>query len=132
MNGEGLQSIEEGVTYRNMIKKILQIESVIFFLISLYLFNLREQSWLIFILLLFTPDISMIGYLKNKKIGAIVYNVGHNYLLAISMVILGNLTPYDWMITLGIILFAHVSLDRALGFGLKYPKDFKETHIQKV
>lgn len=74
----------------------------------------------------------MIGYLKNKKIGSIIYNLGHNYLLAIALVILGNLTPYDWMVTLGIILFAHVSLDRALGYGLKYPDDFKNTHTQKL
>ncbi len=115
-----------------MVKNILRIEGVLFFLISLYLFQLREQSWLIFILLLFTPDISMIGYLKNKKIGAVIYNLGHNYVLAIGLLILGSLTPNDWMVIYGIILFAHVSLDRALGFGLKYPGDFKDTHIQKV
>jgi len=115
-----------------MVKNILRFEGVLFFLISLYLFHLRDQSWLIFILLLFTPDISMIGYLKDKKIGAVIYNVGHNYILAIILVILANLTPYDWMVTIGIILFAHVSLDRALGFGLKYSTDFKDTHIQRV
>ncbi len=115
-----------------MVKRILQLEGVVFFLISLYLFHLRDQSWLIFILLLFTPDISMIGYLRNKKIGAIIYNLGHNYILAIAFVILGNVTPNGWMVTYGIILFAHVSLDRALGFGLKYPGDFKDTHIQRV
>lgn len=115
-----------------MVGNIIRIESALFFLISLYLFSLREQSWLIFLLLLFTPDISLIGYLKNKKIGSIVYNLVHNYILAIVLVILGNVTPNDWMITLGIILFAHVSLDRMLGFGLKYPSDFKNTHIQKI
>lgn len=115
-----------------MAKNILRIEGALFFLISLYVFYLREMSWLIFFLLLFTPDISMIGYLKDKKIGSVIYNLGHNYLLAIALVILGNVLPYDWMVTLGIILFAHVSLDRALGFGLKYPDDFKNTHIQKL
>lgn len=115
-----------------MPRRILQIESAIFFLISLYLFSLREQSWLIFILLLLTPDISMIGYIKDKKIGSIIYNLVHNYILAIALVILGNISPYDWMVTLGIILFAHVSLDRLFGFGLKYTSDFKDTHIQKI
>ncbi len=115
-----------------MAKNILRIEGALFFLISLYVFYLREMSWLIFFLLLFTPDISMIGYLKDKKIGSVIYNLGHNYLLAIALVILGNVLPYDWMVTLGIILFAHVSLDRALGYGLKYPGDFKNTHIQKL
>ena len=115
-----------------MVKNILRIEGAIFFLIALDLFSLREQSWLIFILLLFTPDISMIGYLKNKKLGSFLYNSVHNYILAIFLVILGNITPNDWMVTLGIIIFAHVSLDRTLGFGLKYPSDFKDTHIQKI
>jgi hypothetical protein len=37
----------------------------------------------LFLVLLFTPDISMIGYLKDKKLGAIFYNLGHNLILPI-------------------------------------------------
>ena len=29
----------------------------------------------------------------------------------------------------GIILFTHSNMDRILGYGLKYPDDFKHTHL---
>jgi hypothetical protein len=29
----------------------------------------------------------------------------------------------------GLIMIAHISMDRALGFGLKYPDDFGHTHL---
>lgn len=75
----------------------------------------------------------MIGYLKYKKIGAIIYNSVHNYVLALFVIGLGYLILKHEAITqFGIILFAHVSMDRVLGFGLKYPTNFKDTHFQKV
>jgi hypothetical protein len=50
------------------------------------------------------------------------------------------LTPYSSMVarppSLGIwialIWAAHIGMDRMLGFGLKYPTEFKETHLQRV
>ncbi|MBI2443419.1 MAG: DUF4260 family protein [Candidatus Levybacteria bacterium] len=36
----------------------------------------------------------------------------------------------DWL--LFVILLAHVGMDRFLGFGLKYPTHFKQTHLQKL
>ena len=32
----------------------------------------------------------------------------------------------------GVIWFSHIALDRLLGFGLKYPGAFKDTHLQHV
>jgi hypothetical protein len=31
-----------------------------------------------------------------------------------------------------LIWLAHIGLDRALSFGLKYPTFFKDTHLQRV
>jgi hypothetical protein len=32
----------------------------------------------------------------------------------------------------GAVLVAHVGMDRAVGYGLKYPTHFKDTHLQRI
>ncbi len=116
-----------------MIKKLLHLEGLFFFITAIYFYNNLQGNWLLFILLLFVPDISMIGYIKNKKIGAFIYNFVHNYVLALLCIFLGYILLKNTIVTLiGIILFAHVSIDRFLGYGLKYSTSFKETHLQKI
>ena len=91
-----------------------------------------QKKTILFILLFFIPDVSMIGYLKNKKIGATLYNIGHSYILALVLIGIGITLTKSPITTFGIILFAHISLDRMLGYGIKYPTNFKHTHMQKV
>lgn len=114
-----------------MIKGILQIEGAVLLLVSIYFYYYLNGNWLLFILFLFIPDISMIGYLKDKKLGAFIYNVVHNYILAICVIFAGMFLHITVIALLGTILFAHVSLDRFLGYGLKYSSAFKDTHLQK-
>lgn len=115
-----------------MVRKILHLEGAAIFLASLYLYYLLSADWLLFVVLLFTPDISMIGYVRNTRIGAITYNLVHNYVLGILVSGIGALLGSNLVISLGLILLAHVGIDRFLGFGLKYPTHFKETHLQKL
>jgi len=116
-----------------MVKSLLRIEALVFLLFSLVIYNYFGGSWVILIVLFFTPDVSLIGYFKDKKTGAIIYNIVHNYILAIILMLSGFLLFKNVLIMqFGVILFAHVSLDRFLGFGLKYQYDFKSTHIQKT
>jgi len=116
-----------------MVKNILRLEGLFFFLTALYFYQLLHGDWILFIILLFTPDISMIGYLKDKKTGAILYNLVHNYILALLIIAIGLFIVENNTISLiGLILFAHVSIDRFFGYGLKYSTNFKDTHSQKV
>ena len=115
-----------------MVKKILHGEGFVFFLSALFLYSQLHGNWFLFIVLLFIPDISMVGYLRNKRLGAFFYNVVHNYMLPILLIAGGALLKNSFIMQLGIILFAHVGLDRFLGYGLKYPTNFKDTHLQKL
>lgn len=124
--------IKDFVILSIMIKLILRLEGAALFLTSLYFYYLFQGNWLIFVLLLFTPDISMLGYLKDKKLGAYIYNTVHNYLLGIAIILLGTVLKDNLIRSVGIILIAHIALDRFLGFGLKYISGFKDTHLQKV
>lgn len=86
-------------------------------------------SWWIWALLFFGPDISMLGYLVNTKIGAISYNLFHHKGIAIAVVVIGYMMNVEWMLATGILLFAHSSFDRIWGYGLKYEDNFKNTHL---
>ena len=74
----------------------------------------------------------MIGYLKNPKIGAWVYNFFHHKLLAISIYILGIYFNLPIVTLAGVILFGHSAMDRIFGYGLKYEDAFTNTHLGKI
>ncbi|RKQ33951.1 DUF4260 family protein [Oceanobacillus halophilus] len=38
----------------------------------------------------------------------------------------------QFLIIVGLIWTAHIGMDRMIGFGLKYPTAFKDTHIQRI
>lgn len=88
--------------------------------------NLGLPVWL-WVLLFFSPDLSMLGYLVNSRIGALTYNLFHHRAIALVLAAIGFLMHMDILITGGILLAAHSSFDRMLGYGLKYPDDFKHT-----
>lgn len=74
----------------------------------------------------------MLAYGWDKRIGAIVYNVVHTFTLAVLLCLLGIIFSIPWIITAGLILGAHIGMDRMCGFGLKYPSGFQDTHLQRV
>jgi hypothetical protein len=86
-------------------------------------------GWWVFFAWLLLPDVSMIGYAINKKVGAWVYNFAHHQTIAIIIGVCGfylNSLPLQLA---GIVLFGHSAMDRTFGYGLKYEDDFKHTHL---
>ncbi|MEJ7830333.1 MAG: DUF4260 family protein [Segetibacter sp.] len=73
---------------------LLKLEEGAIFLLCIFLFSKLNFAWWWFPALLLLPDIGMIGYTINPKIGAY-----------------------------------HISLDRVLGYGLKYNDSFSNTHL---
>ncbi|HEX4851670.1 MAG TPA: DUF4260 domain-containing protein [Puia sp.] len=113
-------------------KTIIQLEEVAMFGFSIFLFTQLHFSGWWFPALILLPDISMLGYTISNKVGAITYNIFHHKGIAISLYILG-IGLHDGKIQLaGLILFGHSSMDRALGYGLKYEKGFQFTHLGEV
>ncbi len=94
----------------------------------LSLFNLSLPVW-IWIILFFTPDIGMLGYLINNKVGAVIYNIFHHKGIAIGVAAIGYYLQNDVLTASGILLFAHASFDRIAGYGLKFKDSFKNTHL---
>lgn len=110
-------------------KILLKLEELAMMLFAFYLFSLLDYSWWLFALLFFTPDAGILGYLINPKFGAISYNLLHHKAAAILLYFTGIYMNLPVLMLIGLIMFAHSSFDRILGYGLKYSDNFKNTHL---
>ena len=115
-----------------MNKIILQIEGMAVLFLSVYFYFNMGYSWILFLILLLSPDISMLGYLKDNKFGAMLYNVFHTYFIPIGIIIFGIWVHNDFLLMLSLIWVAHIGMDRMVGFGLKYPTHFKDAHFDNI
>ena len=113
-------------------KTLLKSEELIQFLAAIYLFSRLTFAWWWFPALILAPDISMIGYLVNPAIGAVFYNIAHHKGLGIVIGLVGLMMGSQTLMLAGIILFAHSSMDRMLGYGLKYSDSFKHTSLETL
>ena len=113
-------------------KVLLKFEEFCMFGLSIFLFTKLNFAWWWYPVLLFTPDVSMLGYLISPKVGAFTYNFVHVKALGIGLYILGAILVYPPLQLAGLILFGHTSLDRVLGYGMKYPDAFKHTHLGTI
>lgn len=112
-------------------KAMLKIEEVFFFILSVFLFSQLGYSWWWFPVLILVPDIGMIGYFISTVTGAKIYNIVHHRAVSILLYIIGSIMSSPIFQLIGIILFAHSTLDRIFNYGLKYPDDFKHTHLSE-
>jgi hypothetical protein len=110
----------------------LRIEGSAVFLLILFFYQEYQFSWLTFALLLLFPDISMLGYLRSASAGALVYNFFHTYSVPIFLIILALILQFDPLLMIAFIWIAHIGMDRMLGYGLKYPSAFKDTHLHRI
>lgn len=110
-------------------KTIISIEELAKLIMAYCLSIYLGYGWWVFLVWIISPDISMIAYLINSKIGAWVYNLFHHQAIAVIIGILGIYLMSPQLQFIGLILFGHSAMDRALGYGLKYEDDFKHTHL---
>ena len=113
-------------------KAILKLEELFMFLLGIYLFSLLDFQWWWFLILILLPDIGMVGYVLNNKAGALMYNIFHHKGLAIAIYLTGIYLSVPLFQLIGIIVFSHASMDRMIGYGLKYEKGFKYTHLGEI
>ena len=111
---------------------LLRTEGVALLALSVLLYWVNGGSWLLFGVLLLAPDLSMLGYLAGPKVGAAIYNAFHAYALPAVVGALGIIFASPVVVAVALIWFAHIGMDRTVGYGLKYPTSFKDTHLQRV
>ncbi len=89
------------------------------------------NPWLL-VPLVVAVDVSMVGYLANARLGAITYNALHTWATGIAVLGAGLWTDTAILAIAGAVLVAHVGMDRVLGYGLKYPTGFADTHLGRI
>ena len=111
---------------------ILRLEEFGMLLLGILAFSFLPFAWWWFLVLILVPDIGMLGYLFGSKVGAFSYNLFHHKGVAVLIGVIGIYLNSTYMQLAGIILFSHASFDRLFGYGLKYEKGFKFTHLGKI
>ncbi len=122
-------------------RSLLRLEEFAQFMISVLALIMNDASWWVYLLLALGPDIGMLGYLVNTRVGAITYNMLHHKGIALVLITValyfGHLyvdlsgLPFNYahLFTAGIILYGHASMDRIFGYGLKFGDNFHHTHL---
>jgi hypothetical protein len=110
-------------------KIILQLEAAVVLASSSIAYAWNGRGWTIFALLFLVPDISMLGYLGGRKLGAGIYNLAHTYMLPVALAAYGLFQSQPLALDIALIWIAHIGFDRLLGFGLKYQTAFGHTHL---
>jgi hypothetical protein len=88
--------------------------------------------WWLLVALVLAPDLSMLGFLAGSSAGTATYNVAHTYATPLVLGAVGIVVGADVATQLALIWIVHIGVDRAMGYGLKYPSGFKDTHLQRV
>lgn len=113
-------------------KSTLKLEEAMMLTLSLLLFQQANFSWTWFAILFLAPDLGLLGYLVNSKTGGFTYNLTHHKGLAVLIYLAGIYFSIPQLQFTGILLFAHSSFDRILGYGLKYSDSFHHTHLGMI
>jgi len=113
-------------------KNLIKLEGLALFGLSIFLFSQLGYAWWWYPLLFFMPDLSMAGYAAGPRTGAIVYNFIHHHAVSIGLYVLGFFLGLPVLQLTAVILLGHSNLDRLLGYGLKYPDAFQNTHLGQI
>jgi len=108
---------------------ILRLEAAAVMAASLAAYAKLGEGWLLFAVLFLVPDLSMLGYLGGRKLGAAAYNAAHSYLGPAALGAAGLLQSQPLLVAVALIWIAHIGFDRVLGYGLKYTSAFGHTHL---
>lgn len=114
------------------VRTLLRIEGLVLFLGMTLLYAAWDGSWWIYALLFFVPDLSFAGYLISPAAGAFAYNLMHSYMLPVTLSVIGFGFASPLLLSIALIWLAHIGIDRALGYGLKYNAGFGYTHLGRI
>ena len=114
------------------VRTVLRLEGLALFIGMTLLYYIWDGDWLVYAVLFFIPDLSFAAYLSGPRFGALVYNAAHSYLAPMAMMTTGFASAEPLVLSIAMIWLAHIGLDRALGYGLKYFAGFVFTHLGRI
>jgi hypothetical protein len=111
---------------------LLRLEGLAIVAAAVALYFHEDFGWILFVALILAPDLSVAAYALGPKVGAIAYDAVHTEIVPVALGTLGVLAGSSSATRLALIWLAHIGADRLLGYGLKYPTAFKDTHLSRV
>src|SRR6476646_1765616 len=122
-------TVDNAATPSATVRGGLRLEGAAVFVAGLAAYGWLGGPWLLLIPLLLLPDVSAIGYLRDPRVGAFTYNLVHNWAFGLGVAAVGLASGSMPIEILGSVAIAHTGMDRAVGYGLKLPTSFHDTHL---
>jgi len=88
-----------------------------------------DFSWATFWIWFFLPDLPMLIYIVDARVGAYAYNTTHCYVWPALLALVAITTGSSGAEQAALIWACHIANDRMLGWGLKYDADFFHTDL---
>ena len=114
------------------LRTMLRLEGLALFTGMTLLYAVWGGSWWIYAILFLVPDLSFAGYLAGPRAGAMVYNAAHSYMAPMILMVTGFAIEAPLVLSIAMLWLAHIGIDRALGYGMKYVTGFGFTHLGRI
>ena len=114
------------------LRTLLRLEGLTLFTGMTLLYAVWGGSWWIYAIVFLVPDLSFAAYLWGPRLGAIIYNAAHSYMAPMTLMTGGFALASPLVLSIAMIWLAHIGIDRALGYGLKYNAGFGFTHLGRI
>lgn len=114
------------------VQLLLRLEGLAIAVGAVALYADGDHSWWLFLVLALAPDLAFIAYAAGPAAGAAAYNLAHNLVFPIALGCAGVLWDSERAVAVALVWLVHIGVDRAIGYGLKYPTAFRDTHLQRV
>lgn len=111
---------------------LLHLEGAVVAMAAVALYFHLDYPWWLLLVLALAPDLGMLGYAAGPVVGAVAYDIAHTYAIPVALAVVGVFADADLAVQIALVWAAHIGVDRAIGYGLKYPTGFQETHLQRV
>jgi hypothetical protein len=113
-------------------RNLLRAEGVAVAVAAVTVYFYADYPWWLLLVLALAPDVSFLGFAVNARVGTAAYNALHTYVAPVLLGAFGLLAETELAVQIALIWITHIGVDRALGYGLKYPTAFEDTHLQRV
>lgn len=120
--------METGIPPKS-VTRLLRLDGLAVAVAAIAAYAMIGGNWWLFAALILAPDLSMLGLVLGEKAGAKIYNVVHSYALPLIAGAVGFFAGIAWLLPVALIWAAHIGIDRAVGYGLKYPSAIDHTHL---
>ena len=127
-----ISGVEQTGAATGGLRTMLRLEGLTLFIGMTLLYAVWGGYWWVYAILFLVPDVSFAAYLAGPRIGAIIYNTAHSYMAPMTLMVTGFALEAPLVLSIAMIWLAHIGIDRALGYGMKYNAGFSFTHLGRI